>query len=147
MSALPKMSYYTPQEYLQLEREADYKSGYFQGAIFAMVGASENHNMISRRVSGALFNYLRGEKCTHYSANMKLHILANTLYTYPDLMIVCGDKKFVDGEKDIIMNPGIIIEILSKTTEVYDRGNKFALNRSIPSLREYVMISSTSIRA
>jgi Uma2 family endonuclease len=147
MSALPKISYYTPQEYLRLEREANYKSEYFKGEIFAMAGASENHNMISRRVSGSLYNHLQGKKCTHYSADMKLHIPANTLYTYPDLMVVCGDKKFVDGEKDIIMNPVIIIEILSKTTEAYDRGDKFALYRSIPSLREYVMISSTSIRA
>ena len=147
MSALPKISYYTPQEYLRLEREADYKSEYFKGEIFAMAGASENHNMISRRVSGSLHNHLQGKKCTHYSANMKLHIPANTLYTYPDLMIVCGDKQFVDGEKDIIMNPVIIIETLSKTTEAYDRGGKFALYRSIPSLREYVMISSTTIRA
>lgn len=147
MSALPKIAYYTPQEYLRMEREATYKSEYFQGEIFAMAGASENHNMISRRVSGSLFNHLKGKKCTHYSADMKLHIPANTLYTYPDLMVVCGEKKFVDGEKDIIMNPVIIIEILSKTTEAYDRGDKFALYRSIPSLREYVMISSISIRA
>ena len=147
MSALPKISYYSPQEYLRLEREADYKSEYFKGEIFAMAGASENHNMISRRVSGSLYNHLQRKKCTHYSADMKLHIPANTLYTYPDLMVVCGDKKFVDGEKDIIMNPVIIIEILSKTTEAYDRGDKFALYRSIPSLREYVMISSTSLRA
>ena len=147
MSALPKISYYTPQEYLRLERGADYKSEYFKGEIFAMAGASENHNMISRRVSGALYNHLQGKKCTHYSADMKLHIPANTLYTYPDLMVVCGDKQFVDGEKDIIMNPVIIIEVLSKTTEAYDRGGKFALYRSIPSLREYVMISSTTIRA
>ena len=147
MSALPKIAYYTSQEYLRLEREADYKSEYFRGEIFAMAGASENHNMISRRVSGSLYNHLQGKKCTHYSADMKLHIPANTLYTYPDLMIVCGDKQFVDGEKDIIMNPVIIIETLSKTTEAYDRGGKFALYRSIPSLREYVMISSTTIRA
>jgi Uma2 family endonuclease len=147
MSALPKISYYTPQEYLRLEREADYKSEYFKGEIFAMAGASENHNMISRRVSGSLFNHLRGKKCTHYSADMKLHIPANTLYTYPDLMVVCGDKKFVDDEKDVIMNPIIIIEVLSKSTEAYDRGGKFALYRSIPSFREYVMISSTTIRA
>ena len=147
MSALPKISYYTPQEYLRLERDADYKSEYFKGEIFAMAWASENHNMISRRVSGALYNNLQGKKCTHYSADMKLHIPANTLYTYPDLMVVCGDKQFVDGEKDIIMNPVIIIEILSKNTEAYDRGGKFALYRSIPSLREYVMISSLTIRA
>jgi Uma2 family endonuclease len=143
MSALPKISYYTPQEYLRLEREAGYKSEYFKGEIFAMAGASENHNMISRRVSGALFNHLQGKKCTHYSADMKLHIPANTLYTYPDLMVVCGDKQFVDDEKDVIMNPVIIIEVLSKSTEAYDRGGKFALYRSIPSFREYVMISST----
>ena len=86
------------------------------------VGASENHNMISRRISGSLFNHLRGKKCTHYSADMKLHIPANTLDTYPDLMVVCGDKKFLDGEKDVIMNPVVIIEILSKSTEAYDRG-------------------------
>ncbi len=147
MSALPKLSYYSPEEYLQMEREADYKSEYFQGEIFAMAGASENHSMISRRVSGSLFNHLSGKKCTHYSADMKLHIPANTLYTYPDLMVVCGDKKFLDGEKDVIMNPVVIIEILSKSTEAYDRGEKFALYRSIPSLREYVLISSTSIRA
>jgi hypothetical protein len=147
MSALPKISYYSPQAYLQMEREADYKSEYFHGEIFAMAGASENHNMVSRSVSGSLFNHLRGKKCTHYTADMKLHIPANTLYTYPDLMVVCGDKKFLDGEKDVIMNPIIIIEILSKSTEAYDRGEKFALYRSIPSLREYVLISSTSIRA
>ena len=146
MSALPKISYFSPQEYLKIEREAIYKSEYFQGGIFAMAGASENHNMISRRVSGSLFNHLSDKKCTHYSADMKLHIPVNTLYTYPDLMVVCGDKKFLDGEKDVIMNPIIIIEILSKSTEAYDRGEKFALYRSIPSLREYVLISSTSIR-
>ncbi|MEA5459265.1 Uma2 family endonuclease [Arcicella sp. LKC2W] len=147
MSALPKISHYSPEEYLHLEREANYKSEYFQGEIFAMAGASENHNMISRGISGALFNHLRGKKCTHYSSDMKLHIPANTLYTYPDLMVVCGDKKFLDDGKDVILNPVIIIEILSKSTEAYDRGEKFALYRSIPSLREYVLISSTSIRA
>ena len=147
MSALPKISYYSPQQYLQMEREANYKSEYFQGEIFAMVGASFNHNIVNENCSVLIGSFLRKKPCQSFSRDMKLHIPANTLYTYPDLMIVCGDKKFVDGEKDIIMNPVIIIEILSKTTEAYDRGDKFALYRSIPSLREYVMISSTSIRA
>ena len=147
MSALPKISYYSPQEYLQMEREANYKSEYFQGEIFAMAGASFNHNIVNENCSVLIGSFLRKKPCQSFSRDMKLHIPANTLYTYPDLMIVCGDKKFVDGEKDIIMNPIIIIEILSKTTEAYDRGDKFALYRSIPSLREYVMISSTSIRA
>jgi Uma2 family endonuclease len=147
MSALPKISYYTPQEYLKMERKADYKSEYFRGEIFAMVGASFNHNIVNENCSVLIGSFLRKKPCQSFSRDMKLHIPANTLYTYPDLMVVCGDKKFVDGEKDIIMNPVIIIEILSKGTEAYDRGDKFALYRSIPSLREYVMISSTSIRA
>jgi Uma2 family endonuclease len=147
MSALPKISYYTQQEYLRLEREADYKSEYFKGEIFAMAGANFNHNIVNENCSVLIGSFLRKKPCQSFSRDMKLHIPANTLYTYPDLMVVCGDKKFVDGEKDIIMNPVIIIEILSKTTEAYDRGDKFALYRSIPSLREYVMISSTSIRA
>jgi Uma2 family endonuclease len=147
MSALPKISYSTPQEYLRLEREANYKSEYFKGEIFAMAGASFNHNIVNENCSVLIGSYLRKKPCQSFSRDMKLHIPANTLYTYPDLMVVCGDKKFVDGEKDIIMNPVIIIEILSKTTEAYDRGDKFALYRSIPSLREYVVISSTSIRA
>jgi Uma2 family endonuclease len=147
MSALPKISYYTPQEYLRLEREANYKSEYFKGEIFAMAGASFNNNIVNENCSVLIGSFLRKKPCQSFSRDMKLHIPANTLYTYPDLMVVCGDKKFVDGEKDIIMNPVIIIEILSKTTEAYDRGDKFALYRSIPSLREYVMISSTSLRA
>jgi Uma2 family endonuclease len=147
MSALPKISHYTPQEYLRLEREADYKSEYFQGEIFAMAGASFNHNIVNENCSVLIGSFLRKKPCQSFSRDMKLHIPVNTLYTYPDLMIVCGDKKFVDGEKDVIMNPVIIIEILSPSTEAYDRGSKFALYRSIPSLREYVMISSTSISA
>ena len=147
MSALSKIAYYTPQEYLRMEREATYKSEYFQGEIFAMAGASFNHNIVNENCSVLIGSFLRKKPCQSFSRDMKLHIPANTLYTYPDLMVVCGEKKFVDGEKDIIMNPVIIIEILSKTTEAYDRGDKFALYRSIPSLREYVMISSTSIRA
>ncbi len=147
MSALPKISYYTPQEYLRLEREADYKSEYFDGEIFAMAGASFNRNIVNENCSVLIGTYLRKKPCQSFSRDMKLNIPANTLYTYPDLMVVCGDKQFVGDEKDIIMNPVIIIEILSKSTEGYDRGGKFALYRSIPSLREYVMISSTTIRA
>jgi Uma2 family endonuclease len=147
MSALPKISYYSPEEYLRLEREANYKSEYFQGEIFAMAGASFNHNIINENCSVLIGSYLKKKPCQSFSRDMKLHIPANTLYTYPDLMVVCGDKKFLDDGKDVILNPVIIIEILSKSTEAYDRGEKFALYRSIPSLREYVLISSTSIRA
>ena len=147
MSTLPKISYYSPEEYLRLERQASYKSEYFQGEIFAMAGVSENHNIINENCSVLIGSYLKKKPCQSFSRDMKLHIPANTLYTYPDLMVVCGDKKFLDESKDVILNPVIIIEILSKSTEAYDRGEKFALYRSIPSLREYVLISSTSIRA
>ncbi|PWK26255.1 Uma2 family endonuclease [Arcicella aurantiaca] len=145
--SLPKISYYSPEEYLHLEREASYKSEYFQGEIFAMAGASFNHNIVNENCSVLVGSYLKKKPCQSFSRDMKLHIPANTLYTYPDLMVVCGDKKFLDDGKDVILNPVIIIEILSKSTEAYDRGEKFALYRSIPSLREYVLISSTSIRA
>ncbi|MCU0470361.1 MAG: Uma2 family endonuclease [Arcicella sp.] len=147
MSALPKTSYYTPQEYLRLEREANYKSEYFKGEIFAMAGASFNHNIINENCSILIGSYLKKKPCQSFSRDMKLHIPENSLYTYPDLMVVCGDKQFLDSNRDVIMNPVVIIEILSKTTEAYDRGEKFALYRSIPTLREYVMISSTSVRA
>ena len=94
MSALPKISYYSPQEYLQMEREAEYKSEYFQGEIFAMAGASFNHNIVNENCSVLIGSFLRKKPCQSFSRDMKLHIPVNTLYTYPDLMVVCGAKKF-----------------------------------------------------
>ena len=130
------------QEYLDSERLATEKNEYFQGEIFAMSGASRFHNRISTNLIGQLYNHLSGKKCTHYGSDLRVHIPQNTLYTYPDITIVCDDEKYLDDAFDTLLNPKIIIEILSKTTKDYDKGSKFTLYRSIASLVEYILIDS-----
>jgi Uma2 family endonuclease len=130
------------QEYLDSERLATEKNEYFQGEIFAMSGASRFHNRISTNLIGQLFNHLSGKKCTPYGSDLRVHIPENTLYTYPDITIVCDDEKYLDDAFDTLLNPKIIIEILSKTTKDYDKGSKFTLYRSIASLVEYILIDS-----
>lgn len=138
---------YTEQEYLELERAAEYKSEYYRGEIFAMAGAGFNHNRITENMSGELYIALRGKSCQSFSRDMRVHIPENTLYTYPDLLIVCGKPELLDQQKDTVLNPSVIIEILSPNTVGYDTGQKFHLYRSIPSLTEYVLIDSQKIGA
>jgi len=138
---------YTEQEYLELERAAEYKSEYYRGEIFAMAGAGFNHNRITENMSGELYIALRGNSCQSFSSDMRVHIPENTLYTYPDLLIVCGKPELLDQQKDTLLNPSVIIEILSPGTVGYDTGQKFHLYRSIPSLTEYVLIDSQKIGA
>ena len=146
MTAQPRKKY-TPEEYLELEREADYKSEYYQGEIFAMAGASRNHNRITENLSGEFYIFLKGKPCRSYSSDLRVHVPANGLYTYPDLVVVCGKEEYLDNENDTLLNPKIIIEVLSKNTGSYDRGDKFELYRSIPTLEEYVLIDSRRIKA
>ncbi|MCF0061115.1 Uma2 family endonuclease [Dyadobacter chenwenxiniae] len=136
---------YSEKEYLELEREAEYKSEYYQGEIFAMAGASPNHNRILENLSGECYIALKGKSCQSFSSDMRLHIPQNDLYTYPDLLIVCGKPEFSEIDKDTLINPSVIIEVLSKTTASYDRGNKFRLYRSISTLREYILVDSLSV--
>jgi Uma2 family endonuclease len=138
---------YTEQEYLELERAAEYKSEYYRGEIFAMAEAGFNHNRITENMSGELYIALRGKSCQSFSRDMRVHIPENTLYTYPDLLIVCGKPELLDQQKDTVLNPSVIIEILSPSTVGYDTGQKFHLYRSIPSLTEYVLIDSQKIGA
>lgn len=146
MTAQPQRKI-SPEEYLELEREADYKSEYYQGEVFAMAGAGRNHNRITENLSISVGSFLRGKSCRTYSSDLKVHIPANSLYTYPDLLVVCGKEQFVDDKTDTLLNPRIIVEVLSKSTGSYDRGEKFQLYRSIPSLEEYVLIDSQRIAA
>lgn len=146
MTAQPQ-KYFTPQEYLELERAAEYKSEYYQGEIFAMAGASRNHNRITENLSIDIGFFLKGKSCRSYSSDFRTHIPANGLYTYPDLLVVCGKEEYVDGEFDTLLNPTIIIEVLSESTADYDQGGKFGLYRSIPTLEEYVVIDSRSIKS
>ena len=129
------------EEYLRLERQADYKSEYHKGQVFAMAGASRNHNRIVTNVSTSLDIQLKSRNCNNYSNDMRVSIQKEERYLYPDIVVTCGEEEFEDNNKDILLNPVIIIEILSPTTEAYDRGSKFLYYQTIDSLREYVLIS------
>ncbi|WP_254563047.1 Uma2 family endonuclease [Dyadobacter diqingensis] len=146
MTAQPQ-KYYSAGEYLELEREAEYKSEYYKGEIFAMAGAGHNHNRIVENLSGECYIAFKGKSCRTYSSDQRIHIPENSLYTYPDLIIVCDKNQYLDDKKDTILNPSVIIEVLSESTEAYDRGQKFHFYRSIPSLSEYVLINSRSLAA
>src|SRR5882724_8135313 len=115
----------TPEQYLEIERAADFKSEYFAGRMYAMVGGWIPHAHIIANVTGALFQALRGGPCIALSSDARLGVSVEGLYTYPDLMVVCGGPKFVDNRRDTVMNPTVIVEVLSKSTEGYDRGFKF----------------------
>lgn len=145
MSAIPKRKL-TPEEYLEIERKAAYKSEYFDGEIFAMAGARRNHNKIATNISGLVWQHLKGRDCESYSNDMRVFIPKTGLYTYPDVVVVCGEPKFQDKVFDTLLNPTLLIEVLSESTESYDRGKKFQHYRSIESLQEYVLVSQDEAR-
>lgn len=134
-------------EYLEEERKALTKSEYYKGEVFAMSGASKNHNRIVASIIITIGQFLKSKSCHIYPSDLRVHNLENGLYTYPDVTIVCGKEEYQDEEFDTLLNPTIIVEVLSPKTEEYDRGTKFKLYRSIPSLKNYVMISSTDFSA
>jgi Uma2 family endonuclease len=140
MSAIPK-TFFTETEYLALERAADYRSEYYRGEIFAMAGASNEHNLIVNNLNFHLFTHLRGRGCRMYTFEMRLRINATRLYTYPDAMIVCGKSLYADDHVDTIVNPLVIVEVLSDSTESYDKGKKFDHYRQVPTVQEYILIS------
>ncbi len=135
----------SPEQYLQEENELLEKHEYYQGEVFAMCGASFNHNAISVELIYQLKSKLKGNKCRPFGSDMRLHIPENTLYTYPDISVYCGDVELTGQPFDTAMNPVMIIEILSKSTENYDRGKKFVLYRQINTLTEYILVDSQSI--
>lgn len=142
MSAL-ETPRYTPDQYLEWERAAPVKSEYFDGQIFAMAGASEAHNLITLNIAGELRQQFKGKPCRTYSNDMRVKVSESGLYTYPDVVVVCGERVFSDAVQDTLENPTVIFEVLSPTTEAYDRGAKFAQFRRLPSLQEYVLVSQT----
>jgi Uma2 family endonuclease len=135
----------TPQEYLDLEEQAEYKSEYYQGEIFAMSGGSPNHALIAANLIATLRSQLKGTGCRVFTGDLRVHIPASGLYTYPDVTVVCGRLELTGDRQDNLANPVILVEVLSPGTESYDRGQKFSLYRSIPSLREYVLVSQDRI--
>jgi Uma2 family endonuclease len=135
----------TPEEYLVRERLAETRSEYYQGEVFAMAGASEKHNTIVTNLVASLVTKLRGRKCRIYSSDMRLLVSDAGLYTYPDVLVVCGKPILADTHADILTNPALIIEVLSESTKDYDRGGKFHQYMRIPSLQEYLTVSQTEM--
>ena len=136
----------TPQQYLDIERKAAFKSEFFRGEMFAMAGASLQHNRISVNLIAGVSNHLRGQPCEVYGSDMRVHVDRTGLYTYPDVVIACGEQRFADTQSDTLLNPKVLIEILSDSTEKYDRGTKSAHYRQIDSLQEYVLVSQSEPR-
>ncbi|MBV9962643.1 MAG: Uma2 family endonuclease [Parafilimonas sp.] len=133
------------EEYLEMENNALEKHEYYQCEVFAMSGAKAPHNEIAGNLYAALHNKLRGKKCKPYNSDQRIHIPANTLFTYPDISIFCGGIITLNDDKVNALNPTVIIEVLSKTTKNYDRGEKFKLYRDIQTLKEYIMVDSETM--
>ena len=135
----------SPDEYLALERQAETKSEYLDGGIFAMTGASRRHNRISLNLSSLLDSQLKTRGCEVYAIDMRVKVSTTGLYTYPDVVIACGQPQFEDVEIDTLLNPRVVIEVLSKSTEDYDRGTKFLHYRALPSLAEYLLVAQDRV--
>lgn len=146
MSTQPK-AFLTPEQYLEIERQAEFKSEYWQGEMFAMSGAAEPHNLVVPNITAQIHPQLRSSDCRLYSNDMRVRVSATGLYTYPDIVVVCGAPQFLDGRRDTLLNPALVVEVLSPSTEAYDRGRKFEHYQSIDSLRQYLLVASERMRA
>jgi len=144
MSTLAK-TYLTPEQYLEIERKAEFKSEYYQGEMFAMAGARYAHIKIVANAMRDLGQQLRHGNCEPLSNDLRVRVTPTGLYTYPDVVIVCGKPQFLDDTLDTLLNPTVIIEVLSESTEVYDRTRKFEQYRTLESLSAYLMISSLRV--
>ena len=134
----------SPEEYLEIERKAEYKSEYYHGEMFAMSGVSRTHDRINVQLTFLIAQHLRGKRCEAFTANMRVLAASSGLYTYADLSVVCEEPQFADAQVDTLTDPALLVEILSPSTEDYDRGKKAKLYRAIPSLQELLLIAQDS---
>ena len=141
MSTLPK-TFLTPEQYLEIERKAEFRSEYYNGEMFAMAGASGAHNLICTNLVIEIGAQLRRRSCFTFSHDMRMLVNQTGLYTYPDVMVVCGSPQYLGDRQETLLNPGLIVEVLSPSTEAYDRGKKFEHYRSIESLHDYLLVDS-----
>ena len=146
MSTQPK-AFITPEQYLDIERRAEYRSEYFHGEVFAMAGAQEAHSILAGNLMREFNQQVRQKPCRVYSNDMRVHVPSTGLYTYPDIVAVCGERQFIDSNVDTLLNPNLIVEVLSPSTEAYDRGRKFERYRAVTSLTEYLLIASDRVHA
>jgi Uma2 family endonuclease len=144
VSTQPK-TFLTEEQYLELERKAEYKSEYLNGEMFAMAGAREAHNLLIANLMFELMGQLRPRRCRVYPSEMRVRVTPGGLYTYPDVTALCSEPRFTDEQRDTLLNPQLIIEVLSPSTEAYDRGRKFDMYKALESLREYVLVASDRV--
>ncbi|KPV52470.1 hypothetical protein SE17_15340 [Kouleothrix aurantiaca] len=140
MTAQPKAAISEP-EYLAFERGSAQKHEYYRGRVYAMTGAKEAHNLIAGNTLATLHAQLRRTPCRVYPSDMRVKVLRTGLNTYPDVVVVCGQPQFTDDVRDTLLNPTVIVEVLSESTERYDRGLKFENYRAIDTLQDYLLIA------
>lgn len=150
MATPAAQTHLTPEEYITFERKAipdaeTVRSEYIDGEIINMPGASRVHNLITNNISGELRNLLKDSRCETYANDMRVSSPITSSYFYPDVVVVCEEPRFEDDVFDILLNPTILIEVLSPSTEAYDRGEKFAHYRHLTSLQEYVLVSQDKV--
>ncbi len=138
--AMKPQQFFTLEEYFALEEQADHRSEYYGGEVFAMAGGSVNHNQIAGNAYSSLRIALAGKPCRTFMSDMRLLVKRVKLYTYPDVMVICGGIDFAPKRKDTVTNPVVLFEVLSPSTEGYDRGKEFEFYRTLPSLKEYVLV-------
>ena len=146
MSSLAAQTIFTPEEYLVSERKATLKSEYLNGEILAMSGASNAHNLITLDIATELNIQLRRRECLVYTNDMRIRTSPMGSYFYPDVVVVCGKPRFEDNVFDTLLNPILVIEVLSPSTEVYDKGEKFRHYQELTSLQEYILVSQDRVR-
>jgi Uma2 family endonuclease len=137
-------AYFTPEDYLEVERVSPIKHEYLQGQVVAMAGASKAHVLITGNLSAQIVNHLRGSDCISYAVDMKVRLPTLNVFYYPDLAVTC-DKGDLNSDEDFILHPKLIVEVLSDSTEAFDRGDKFADYKTIETLEEYVLIHQKQV--
>ncbi len=145
MSSAAARTYLTPEEYISFERKATTKHEYLKGQIVAMSGASRAHSFITGDIFGELRDQLKGQKCEVHSSDMRVRIHSTNSYFYPDVVVACEEPRFEDNVFDTLLNPRVVIEVLSPSTEAYDRGEKFEFYKQLDSLQEYLLVSQDKV--
>jgi Uma2 family endonuclease len=141
----PPNTLLTEEQYLEIERAAESKSEFFEGEMFPMAGAGASHNRLVWNMIAELAPQLGSGPCQGFPSDMRVRVSSSGLFTYPDVVVVCGEPQFLDDRRDTLLNPSLIVEVLSPSTESYDRGRKFEHYASIPSLSEYLLVASDRI--
>ncbi len=147
MVALPQPDKMTEEEYLAFERQSEFRHEYIDGEIYAMTGAKRAHNLITSNINTALNTQLREHPCEIYVSDMRVQVSEAGSYVYPDVVVACGEPEFrPDSYMDTLLNPTVIVEVLSDSTELFDRGVKWANYRLLPSLQAYLLVSQYAVR-